>query len=417
VNVLVLVSVHVPEPLDVFVSGTFTFRCTSTFTWKSGGFCPASLGIARCAGPVHSNRMNLAFFVSPHGFGHAARACAVMSALGQRHSNLHVEIFTRVPVWFFQQSLDSTVRFEYHELQTDVGFIQASSMVEDYGATIDALERLYPLSSDSVSEIAGLLRERAVSAVLCDISALGIVAAEKVGIPSVLIENFTWDWIYSGYVGIEPRFERFIDYLRPLYDRATVRVQTEPVCRRVGGVPNVRPIARRRRARDGGVRQALGIEVDTTVVLCSMGGIPGSFKFVPSLATRPDVVFVLAGCEPLPDMPGNVRAIPHRSDFYHPDLVATADAVVGKVGYSTVAEAYYGRTQFLYLPRPLFAESAVMEDFVTAELCGRPIAPEAYDDGSWMERLPHILQLPDQTLVGPRDGAEDLLDILDKVLR
>jgi hypothetical protein len=33
VNVLVLVNVHVPEHLDVFVPGTFTFRCTSTFTW------------------------------------------------------------------------------------------------------------------------------------------------------------------------------------------------------------------------------------------------------------------------------------------------------------------------------------------------------------------------------------------------
>ncbi len=40
----VLVNVNVPEHLDVFVPGTFTFKCTSTFTWKSRRFCLASLG-------------------------------------------------------------------------------------------------------------------------------------------------------------------------------------------------------------------------------------------------------------------------------------------------------------------------------------------------------------------------------------
>jgi hypothetical protein len=134
------------------------------------------------------------------------------------------------------------------------------------------------------------------------------------------------------------------------------------------------------------------------------------------LASQPNVVFVLAGCEPFADMPENVRAIPHRSEFYHPDLVATANAVVGKVGYSTVAEAYYGRTQFLYVPRPLFAESAVMERFVTAELCGRPITAERYEDGSWVEDLSRTLEIPDQSPPSGCDGADELLGLLSKLL-
>jgi hypothetical protein len=339
-----------------------------------------------------------------------------MNAIARTYSNVHFEIFTRVPVWFLQQSFDPGVRFDYHEVQTDVGFVQSSSMVEDYGATIEALGRLYPLSSELVSEIASFLSSRAVGVVLCDISVLGIEAAYKAGIPSVLIENFTWDWIYSGYVDVEPRFARFIDYLGPLYGQATLRVQAEPVCRRSNDVAVVSPIARRRRAAEGVVRELLGITSDATVVLCSMGGIAGKFSFVSRFESQPDVVFVLAGCEPSCDLPRNVKAIPHRSDFYHPDVVATADAVVGKVGYSTVAEAYFGRTQFLYVPRPLFAESEVMERFVQAELCGCPIAPDCYEDGSWIEDLPHTLEPPDQSPSRIHDGCDDLVAVLATVL-
>ena len=36
----------------------------------------------------------------------------------------------------------------------------------------------------------------------------------------------------------------------------------------------------------------------------------------------------------------NVILLPANTDLYHPDLVHAADAVVAKLGYSTVAETY-----------------------------------------------------------------------------
>lgn len=47
----------------------------------------------------------IAYFVSPHGFGHAARSCAIMSALQAREPGIGLEIFTTVPRWFFAESL------------------------------------------------------------------------------------------------------------------------------------------------------------------------------------------------------------------------------------------------------------------------------------------------------------------------
>ncbi len=340
-----------------------------------------------------------------------------MSALAHEFPHAQFEIFTRVPIWFFEQSFEPSIRFRYHELQTDVGFVQATSMSEDYSATIEALDRLYPLSHELISDVSALLCERKVQLVVCDISVLGIEAARPVGIPSVLVENFTWDWIYSGYIDIEARFARFIDYLAPVYQRATLRIQAEPVCKYVVDATVVSPIARRRRARIEDVRESLRIDPEAAVILCSMGGIPGNFSFLPQLASQLDLVFVLAGCAESPGIPENVRAVPHRSGLYHPDLVAAADAVVGKVGYSTVAEAYYGRTQFLFLPRPLFAESAVMERFVTAELCGHPIDSSSYQDGSWLNWVSRLLMLPRQQLPKDTDGAAEVVALLAPILR
>ena len=48
----------------------------------------------------------LAYFVSPHGFGHAARACAVMQAMRAVWPRVVFEVFTLVPEWFFAESLE-----------------------------------------------------------------------------------------------------------------------------------------------------------------------------------------------------------------------------------------------------------------------------------------------------------------------
>jgi len=80
--------------------------------------------------------MNLpiATFVTPHGFGHAARACAVMEALFRAQPTVRFDIFTKVPRWFFHASL--TAPFEVHDLLTDVGLAQCGPLEEDLDETV-----------------------------------------------------------------------------------------------------------------------------------------------------------------------------------------------------------------------------------------------------------------------------------------
>jgi hypothetical protein len=45
-----------------------------------------------------SGRYHIAYFISPHGFGHASRAAAVMEALYKIESSIRFEIFTTTPI-------------------------------------------------------------------------------------------------------------------------------------------------------------------------------------------------------------------------------------------------------------------------------------------------------------------------------
>lgn len=356
--------------------------------------------------------MNVAFFVTPHGFGHAARASAVAEEILIRNSSAHVHIFSRVPEWFFRQSLPGyRSRSWYHELQTDVGFVQKNSLTEDVPATLRELGKLYPLSDGLVSGVARKLKELDVRIVVSDIAAMGALCAETADIPSVLVENFTWDWIYHSYRTEYPDLVSYMDLIRSYTERFDLRIQSQPVCEPVPGAVTVGPIARKRRSSADEIRRKLDISETAKLILLSMGGVSAAFEYRELFARTPEYTFVLSGVDSEDRDPGNVRTVAHQSDISHPDLVAAADAVVGKVGYSTVAEAYHGRTQFLFVSRPRFRESSIMENFVSTYLNGHALTSNEFETGTWIEMLPSILR--DVTKPAEfSDGAEEAAKVI-----
>ena len=361
--------------------------------------------------------MKIAAFISPHGYGHAARTSAVLSALAEQTGQLTIELFTLVPEWFFKASISGEVVINYHPLESDIGFVQKSAVEEDLPATIHKLRSLYPLKEELLDQLAEQLVSAKVDLVLADISVLGVLAARRAGIKSVLVENFTWDWIYQPYLDLAPEFGPFIEYLAPLYHLADLRIQATPICKVAENAHAIPPVARAIRTPRSEIRALLGISEDRPLIMLSMGGIQGSYPFIEQLAQLPELFFLIAGAELNPNQPApsNLKAIPHHSQFFHPDLVAAADAIVGKVGYSTVAEAYQGNTQFFYVPRPLFPESSIMEGFVTEQLNGIALTSDDFNSGHWLKQLPQQLK-PVAAKNSEGNGAATAAELILKLL-
>jgi hypothetical protein len=347
----------------------------------------------------------VAAFISPHGFGHASRACAVMQALHDLEPLARFEIFTLVPEWFFADSL--TCPFAHHQLCTDVGLVQTTPLIEDPGATLKALADFLPFDHARVVSLARTLEELDCRLVLCDISPLGIAVARRAGLPSVLVENFTWDWIYEPYLIDHPRFAQPIAALGATFAAATVHIQAEPVCRPDVRFASVPPVSRPPRTEPRLVRERLGVGPGVPIVLLTMGGVPWRHPSLGPLEGEKNAVFVVPGAADCLQRRGALLALPHRSGFFHPDLVHASDAVVGKLGYSTVAEVYAAGVPFAFVSRPTFRESGALAAFARQRMAGIPIPADGLETGTWVERVPELLKA--EKLRGNRENGAAFL--------
>ena len=350
-------------------------------------------------------RMRIAYFVTPHGFGHAARAAAVMVALQEIDPAIQFDIFTQVPYWFFQDSLVREVH--YYDVCTDIGVVQTTSLHEDLPATVRRLDSFLPCDEALVTTLAALLRSTACALVLCDIAPLGLVAARAAGVPAVLIENFTWAWIYQGYVQEETGLSRHIPYLQQIFATADYHVHMEPVCCPCPADLTTLPVSRQPQRSRQQTRAQLGIPTQAPAVLLTMGGIPQSYAFLSQLQQHRGTCFVVLGAGDCVEQHNNVMILPYRSTVFPPDLVHACDAVVSKAGYSIVAETYHAGVPFGYVRRERFREGPVLDTYIAAHMPSITITEPEFHSGAWLSCLPALLALPRQPQRETR-GAEQI---------
>jgi hypothetical protein len=357
---------------------------------------------------------HIAYFVSAHGFGHATRASAVMAAVHALDPKIAFDVFTATPEFIFADSLRGP--YAYHQCISDIGLAQKSALVEDLPVTQARLDDFVPFDDFLVRSLADWLGRLQCELVVCDIAPLGLAVAETAGLPSLLIENFTWDFIYRGYLAEAPGLERHADYLAAVFAKARYRLQTEPFCvpiRHADG--QLRPIGRRPRAEVAATRAALGLAADERLVLVTLGGVPDQPPVPAGREPEPGVVYALAGVAEDMRRDGPWLFLPHHSPVYFPDLLAATDAVIAKLGYSTLAEVYHAGIPLGFLPRARFPESPVLSAFAQREMLAIELSPEAFLAGDWLTPAEGLLSMPRRHGHRPNgaDGAaEFIVDLL-----
>ncbi len=334
----------------------------------------------------------IAYFISEHGFGHAARACAVIEAL-QKYEPAQIHIFSKIPERFFKNSLSGFEQnIKLHPLQSDVGLVQADPFHEDLDLTLKELESFYPISSAKLIEIVQLIKKNGVDLIICDISPLGLLVAESACLPSLLIENFTWDWIYEPYISYSKKFDGYKNYLSEIFESATYHIQTEPICRRDSRHLLVSPIYRKQRKSRRATRNRLGISNSARLLLITMGGISiNANQYQLNENLKDWIITIPSQNVTSPYRTGNYILLPHDHHFFHPDLVHASDMVIGKVGYSTIAEVFSAGVPFMYIGRENFRESTYLAAFIAKNMKGKQISLKEFENGSWFNMLSSVM--------------------------
>ena len=350
------------------------------------------------------------FYISGHGFGHAARQIEVINALGALRYAPAIVVRTAAPRWFFQR----TVRAPFTLIPgpADTGIVQADSLRLDEAATIAKASAFYERFPEMVRSESEVLRRENAQLVIADAPPLACVAAEHAGIPSVVLANFTWDWIYEAYAEHVARAPELIPTIRNAYSRARAGWRL-PMAGGFDTVPDVvdLPYVARHasRPRDE-VRAVLGLPLARPLVLASFGG----YGIDGLDATRLDCLdrfsVVLTGVDdPKALLPG-VHFVDERrlyaGGLRYEDVVGAVDVVVTKPGYGIISECIANGAAMLYTSRGRFREYDVMVAELPRVLrCGY-IDQDALFGGRWRAALDSLLELPPPPDHPPTDGAE-----------
>ena len=172
-----------------------------------------------------------------------------------------------------------------------------------------------------------------------------------------------------------------------------------------------RPVSRKVRMPSREVRRRLGLPGKARVVLITMGGIAARLPFLESLRAQEGIRFLIPGGARTIQHRDNLLLLPHHSQYFHPDLLAASDAVVGKVGYSTLAETYRAGIPFGYIARQGFRESGKLVSFIREHMKGLPIREAEFEKGDWLSCLPELLRLPRIRRLDP-NGADQVARFL-----
>ena len=159
------------------------------------------------------------------------------------------------------------------------------------------------------------------------------------------------------------------------------------------------------------VRRQLNIPNGFYTIMITMGGVPNRYDYVRNLEKYHQLYFIIPGASRRVIIQNNLRLLPHYSEFYHPDLINASDAVIGKAGYSTIAEIYYAGIPFGYISRPAFRESAKLTDFIKKNMSGISILEAELHNGRWMDKIPDIMALPGFK-PNTTNGADQIADFI-----
>jgi hypothetical protein len=369
----------------------------------------------------------IVFYVSGHGFGHSSRAIEVIHAVLRAQPDAQIVVKTSAPHRLFAGTLPA--RCEMIDLQCDAGMVQIDSLRLDASASIRqavAFQNRLPMLAATE---AAYLRDIGARVTVGDIPPLAMAAANAAGIPSVLIGNFTWDWIYEGYrTDAASALGREI---RRVYELASAALRL-PMAGGFAGLESIARdipfISRRSRHTQDEVRAALGLPPRASgkpLVLVSFGGHDIAGLDMSALSRLQNYTIattdLLVRDQTVRPDPGLLRISEQRmydNGLRYEDLVRGADVVVTKPGYGIISEAIANDAALLYTSRGHFVEYDVLVKEMPKYLRVKFIEQEQLLEGDWGAALKQLLSQvapPEKpALNGAEIAAAELLRVVTK---
>lgn len=345
--------------------------------------------------------LTIAFYISGHGFGHAARQQAIIRHLST--AGVHVHVRTPTPPKFF-----NFPNVTYTDKRYDIGLIQPDSLTVDVPATFAWMDRFLTDQAPFVREEAQFVRQTGINLIVSDMPPIAFEIAESARIPSIACTHFTWDWVYGQYLAEYPQYTPIVNQLRASYNKATLALRMPfahefDMFRHIEDIPLVINAPTRTSIQ---IRTDLDIPAGHKIGLLSMGGMGWGNADISPLRDMQSWTFLVMPdtWEQVSDQ-AHFRCIPTDYPDYQ-NLIATADVLVGKAGWSTVAEVIAHRTPMLYTLRDGYSENVLLDKALKTYANCHYVEKSAFESGDWARYLDMLVTRDFAWTDIPTNGAE-----------
>lgn len=325
--------------------------------------------------------MRICYYISGHGYGHAVRSCAVCSKFPD---GVEITFKTSVPEEFFKKEVSRN--FSYFPAEFDCGCIQADGVTVNIKETLLRYMSIAEGNAGLLESEAAWCRDNGVDGIVGDIVPFAFEVADRAGIPSVAVSNFTWFDIYEPYAKRYPFFRTCLDKLRSQYRKAGLLLALNP--------PNSMDCFPRREVvpvvgKKGDnisdkIKKHYNISDDKKLALV----YAGNFGLDSMSWNRLEhfIRWEFFGIYPIPVEQSNYHVI-KKTDFRYEDFSASMDLAVAKVGYGVYSECLLNGIPLLYMPRNDFAEYPVLERGIMEWGRGFRLDKNAFYNLEWEESL------------------------------
>lgn len=344
----------------------------------------------------------VAFYITPHGFGHAVRSLEVIRHLLAGAPKTYVVLVSDIPDFLVKQRVGTPL--PYRRRRLDVGLVQRDSLRFDLEATLEALQELHRNHEGLVEEEVRFLRDEGIQTLVSDIAFLPFLAASRRGIPGIGLSNFTWDWIYAGFARADPRWQPLIAWIKDGYRCCDLLLQL-PMHGDCSSCPNRRavPLVARKAERDPvETRGLLGEDPRQKHYLLAFSDLELATGALEKVEAIDDAVFFFK--HPLSFRFANGRSL-DEFELSYTDVVAAMDGIITKPGYGIVSDCLVHGTPMVYTDRGPFPEYEILVDEIRRHLPNVYLPSQELYAGSWKEALQSLAGQPRRYSRMRDDGA------------
>lgn len=321
--------------------------------------------------------MHILYYITSHGYGHAVRSAAVCNCLPD---DIKLTICSDIPPQFFKEEL--VIPHDVRPGGFDVGCLQSDGVTVLIEETLRTYRDIAIKNKSLLDDEARWCVDDGVDCIVSDITPFAFDVADKAGIPSIAISNFTWHDIYSPYVCQYPEYAEMLSDMANQYRKASLALTLYPsLPMPVFNHKIQTPIlGRKGRNRREDVNATFGIDKQKRLALIYAGNF--GLDAVDWVKLEDINGWEFVGVYPLPGNPRNYHTVA-KSQFRYQDLSASADAIVAKMGYGVFSESLLNGIPLIYLPRDDFAEFPVLDAEARRLGSGVCVSADAFARVGW----------------------------------